>query len=113
MGKTEQNNYASDADRLYEESVRKIQNAVKSMSFGQAVKLLEIEDENVKRAIIDDALKVLIAEMHFTGGMSLKELSKKLKVPLGRLETSKKEMLNDVKAAAIEAYKKDSISGNA
>jgi hypothetical protein len=113
MGKQEQNNYASDADRLYEESVRKIQNAVKSMTFGQAVKLVEIEDENVKRAVIDDALKVLIAEMHFTGGKPLKELAKKLKVPLSRLETSKAEMLDDVRAAAIEAAKNSSFSGNA
>jgi hypothetical protein len=113
MEETRKDGVVSEEDTLYEESVRKIQSAVKSMSFGQAVKLIEIEDEETKRAIIDDALKVLIAEMHFSGNMTLKELGKKLKVPVGRLETAKAAMLDDVKAAAIEAYKKSSISGNA
>ena len=113
MEKIRKDGYVSEEDSLYEESVRKIQSAVKSMSFGQAVKLVEIEDKAVKRAVIDDALKVLIAEMHFSGNMTLKELGKKLKVPLGRLETSRAEMLGEVRAAAIEASKNNSISGNA
>lgn len=103
----------NEEDSLYEESVRKIQSAVKSMSFGQAVKLVEIEDEKLKRAVMDDALKVLIAEMHFSGNMTLKELGKKLKVPLGRLEAAKAEMLEDVRAAAIDASQKSSQVGNA
>jgi len=104
---SEKENAMSEEDRIYEESVRRIQSAVKqSMPFGQAVKLIDVEDEGLRNAIIDDALKVLIAEMHFSGKkMSLKDVSGMLKLPLKKLEIAKAEMLKDVEAAAVESYK--------
>jgi IMP dehydrogenase/GMP reductase len=108
MEKNAEDKNVSEEDKVYEESVRRIQSAVKqSIPFGQAAKLVDVEDEGLRRAIVDDALKVLIAEMHFTGGKDLKELSARLKLPLKRLETAKAEMLKDVEAAAIDAYKQE------
>jgi hypothetical protein len=100
----------SDEDRLYEESVNKIKSAVnQSLTFEQAASLIDVKDEALRKAILDDALKVLIAEIHFSGGKTLEELSRKLKLSLERLEKAKEEMLNEVEAAAIEKYK-DSLN---
>jgi hypothetical protein len=97
---------ASEEDKLYEESVNKIRNAVKqSLSFEQAAALIDIEDEVLRNSILDDALKVLIAEMHFSEKKPLEKVARTLRLPLKRLERAKEEMLKDVEQSAIEAYK--------
>lgn len=97
---------ASEEDRLYEESVEKIKKAVsQSLTFEQAAALVQVKDEALRASILDDALKVLIAEMHFTGNTLLKELAGKLGLPLKRLEKAKQEMLKEVEKEAIEKYK--------
>ncbi len=103
----------AEEERLYEESVNRIRSAVNdsSMSFEQAASLVEVKDEALRAAILDDALKVLIAEAHFAGGRPLKELALTLKLPLKRLDQARKEMLHEVEQAAIEEYKTD--AGNA
>jgi hypothetical protein len=105
----------SDEDRLYEESVKRIKSAVnQSLTFEQAAGLIEVEDDALRAAILDDALKVLIAEMHFSGGKSLEELARKLRLPVKRLLRAKEEMLKEVESAAIEKFKESTKqSGNA
>ncbi len=102
----------SEEDKLYEESMKKVKSAVQQgLSFEQAAGLVEVKDEALKTAILDDSLKVLIAELHFMAGQSLNDLAKKLKLPLERLERAKKEMLQDVEGAAIEKWKEESGGG--
>ncbi|MEJ2183286.1 MAG: hypothetical protein P8Y66_07165 [Nitrospirota bacterium] len=95
-----------EEEKKYKESVDRIKNAVleKSMSFEQAAKLIEVRDENLRAALLDDALKVLLAELHFQKGKSLAEVSRMLKLSEKRLERARKEMLKDVEQAAIEKY---------
>ncbi len=99
----------AEANAKYEESVMRICNGVKqaSLSFEKAVQLVDIDNEDMKAAVVDDALKVLIAEMHFNAGKSLNELAKMLKLPLAQLEKARREMLQDVEQAAIEKYKEE------
>lgn len=107
---------AYELDKLYEESVSRIKSAIRdsAMSFEQAAGLIEVEDEALKASILDDALKVLIAEMHFAGGTALEELARTLKLPPARLQKAKDEMLREVEQAAVEKYKTDMGSaGNA
>jgi hypothetical protein len=96
-------------DALYTESVNRIKNGVQqsNLTFEKAIELIEVENEGMKAAIVDDALKVLVAEMHFIGGTSLDDLSKKLQLPVKRLEQARKEMLKDVEEAAIQKFKED------
>jgi hypothetical protein len=109
------NGEKSEADRLYEESIGKIREAVgKGMSFDDASGLIDVKDGALKAQILDDSLKVIISDMHFSGKKSLEELSGRLKVPLKKLKEAKEEMLKDVEAAAIEKYKSElKKSGNA
>jgi AraC-like DNA-binding protein len=97
----------SETDRLYEESLRKIKNGLKHLSFDEAAKLVDVDDEVVRRSIVDDCLKVLIAERHFSGGTSLESLARELRTSPKRLAQAKAEMLGDVEAAAIEAYARE------
>jgi hypothetical protein len=105
-----------DEDQLYEESVRRIRSGVidQQMPFEKAAELIEVEDKGLRAAILDDALKVLLAEIHFAGGKSLDETTQALGLPRARLERARAEMLKDVKQAAIEKYKSETgQEGNA
>jgi hypothetical protein len=97
-----------EEEELYNESVRRIKSAVeKSMSFEQATGLIDVADEKLKAAIIDDALKVLIAEMHFARKKSVEDVAKALKLPPKRVAQARTEMLTEVESAAIESMKSD------
>ena len=98
----------SEEDKVYNESVRRIQSAVEQgMSFESAAGLVDVKDEALKAQILDDALKVLIARMHFTEGMPLEKLAKKLGLSIKRLGETKEEMLREVGEAAAERFRKE------
>lgn len=103
---------ATDDEKIYDQAVMKIVSAVKQgVSFNEPAKLLEIDDEERKAAIADDALKVLIAEMHFTGGNSIEKLAGSFGLPLKALLAARAEMLGQVKDAALEAYMAETEKG--
>ncbi len=92
--------------QLYDESVRRIKSAVeKSMSFEQAASLLDVKDDALRAAIVDDALKVLIAEMHFAHKKTVEEVAKALKLSPELITKARAEMLGEVEQSAIDAYK--------
>jgi predicted transposase YdaD len=94
--------------KLYDESVRRIKSAVeKNMSFEQAASLLDVEDKDLKASIVDDALKVLIAEMHFALKKSVEDVAKALKLDTERVKQARAEMLGEVEQSAIDAYKQE------
>lgn len=99
--------YEEPEDRRYEEAVQKLTADVieRNLSFEEAAAALDIEDEALKASVLDDALKVLIARMHFMEKKPLEQVAQRLKLPLARLEQAKRQMLKDVEAAAIEQYK--------
>ncbi len=106
--------FVTEKDKAYEKATAKIREGLaKGLDFDTACAAVDVEDESLKIHIIDDMLKVLIAEEHFQHDLPLDELSKKLNVSLERLETAKIEMLDDVKNSSIRAFYKSLGSGNA
>ncbi|MDA8387472.1 MAG: hypothetical protein M0Z58_02255 [Nitrospiraceae bacterium] len=98
----------SEEDKLYGESVKRIQSAVsQGMSFESAAGLIDVKDETLRAQILDDALKVLIAQMHFKEGMPLERLAKKLGLSMKRIEEAKEAMLREVSEAAVEQFRKE------
>ena len=94
--------------KFYEESVERIKKGVEQgMGFEQAASLVEFRKPEMKPSILDDALKVIIAEKHFVGQTSIDELSKTLKMPQARLMQARKEMIEAVTQAAIDKYKSE------
>ena len=97
-----------EEDRVYGESIKRIQSAVEQgMSFKSAAGLIDVKDEAVRAQILNDALKVLIARMHFEEGMPLEKLAKKLGLSAKRLEEVKEEMLREVGEAEAEKFRKE------
>jgi len=108
MGNAWYDDLPDDDAKAYEESVNRIKKGVEQdMTFEQAASLVVIKDEMVRASVIDDALKLLIAEMHFVARKSMDDVAKKLRLSRDVVMKARQEMLDSVEDAAIEAYKKE------
>jgi len=106
--------FKTETDKAYEKATAVIREALaKGLDFDTACRAIEVEDENLRKSIIDDVLKVLIAEEHFTKDIPLDELAKRLNVLVDRLEAAKAGMIEDVKNTSIKAFYKSLGHGNA
>jgi hypothetical protein len=106
--------FLTETDKAYEKAVASIREGLdKGLDFDAACSKIEVENEDLKRQIIDDMLKVLIAEEHFQKNVPFDELATKLKVSPERLEAARLEMLEDVKNSSIKALYQSMKTGNA
>ena len=79
----------------------------KGLTFTDACAGLEVVDPGMRLIIIDDYLKVAIAEEHFQGEKPLEEVAEGLKAPLEEVERARQEMLGEVQQAAADYYRRD------
>jgi hypothetical protein len=106
--------FVTETAKAYKEGEDKIREGLaKGLDFDTACAAVEVADEGLRKSIIDDMLKVLIAEEHFGKNIPLNELAKKLGVAVERLETAKAGMIEDVKETSITAFYKGLGHGNA
>jgi hypothetical protein len=106
--------FKSETVKIYEKAEALIREKLaQGLDFDSACAAVIVADEELKKSIIDDLLKVLIAEEHFTKGTTLSEMAKKLGLEAGRLEKAKAEMMEDVKEASVRAFYKGLGQGNA
>ena len=80
----------------------------KKIKMGESLKKasadLSVPDESFKAVILDDFLKITLAERHFQGKEEIKSIARLLQVPVELLEAVKGEMIREVRDASIEAY---------
>lgn len=97
--------YSEDEDKVYNEAMTKIREGLKNgLNFNEACSVINI-DEGLKKFIVDDALKVMIAEMHYAKGMPLRQVADTLKVSIKDVDIANMEMLEDVGITAAEIYR--------
>ncbi len=98
--------YTEEENLIYDEAISKIKEGLKNgLKFNEACSIVNIEDAEFKRLILDDALKIMIADMHYTKGMTLKQVADTLRVPIIAVDRANNEMLEDVGISAAEFYK--------
>ena len=54
---------------------------------------------------MDDALKIMIADIHYKKGLPLEHVSTTLNVPIDAVMRAHGEMLEDIEISATQAYK--------
>jgi hypothetical protein len=117
MGDFAYKQYSPEEDMIHEETINRIREGMQNgLSFNESCSTVNIEDKELKSFILADALKILIAEMHYARGMSLPQVASELKVPLDKLIVANREMIEDVGASAAEVYHRmntDAPIGNA
>ncbi|NTU42432.1 MAG: hypothetical protein HGA78_05170 [Nitrospirales bacterium] len=105
--------YSPEEDRIYDEAMEKIRHGLSNgLSFDEACAAAEVKDEELKAFIIDDALKVMIAENHYQKGIPLADLAETLKVPLRRINKAHSEMLEDAGITAAKMFRAESEGGS-
>jgi hypothetical protein len=102
--------FTEEEGRIYMKGIEMIRATISDgVKFDLACDMVTIEDSEIKGLIIDDALKIEIAELHFGKGLTLREVSKRLGVSVQRLMSAREEMLEDIMntARASELMKYD------
>ncbi len=100
--------FLSEENKKYKIVINRIIDAVKSgLGFDEACETVRIEDPELKSSAVEDALKVLIAELHFTQKLSLEQVAKTLKITVDRINSAKDSMIDEVKEASIKAFHKN------
>jgi hypothetical protein len=106
--------FKTETAKMYDKTEAIIREKLaQGLDFDSACAAITMTDEELRKNIVDDMLKVLIGEEHFTKGVSLDDMAKKLGIEVGRLEKAKAEMLEDVKNSSIKAFYKSLGHGNA
>lgn len=109
--------YTEDENAVYQEVLPKILENVKGgCSFYTACDTVHVEDKGLKAFIIDDALKILIAELHYKQGCPLHDIAGQLEVPEDVIDRANQEMMQDVSLTASEVFRlenPDTQFGNA
>jgi hypothetical protein len=106
--------FTSETDKLYMEALSRVRGGLsQGLDFDTACSAIDVADEAMKAHIVDDILKVIIAEEHFAKGVSFDALSQRLNVPVERLEKARREMFEDVEKTALKAYHRSVEQGPA
>lgn len=96
--------FLSEAEKTYMNALAAIKEALsKGSDFNSASTAVKIDDESFRKAVLDDVLKVIIAEEHFVKQVPLEQISQKLNLPLDYLEKAQAEMLEDVEKTTVNA----------
>jgi hypothetical protein len=76
------------------------------LGFDKACERVEAPDADLRRIIIDDYLKVTIAERNFQGEESTSDIAASLGVSVERVEFARREMMAEVAAASVEVFRR-------
>jgi hypothetical protein len=76
------------------------------LGFDKACAGVEAPDADLRRIIVDDYLKVTIAERNFQGGQSTEEIAAALGISVDRVEFARREMLAEVAAASVDVFRR-------
>ncbi|MCX8070491.1 MAG: hypothetical protein N2738_08310 [Thermodesulfovibrionales bacterium] len=105
--------YSEQENKIYLETMEKVREILNNgKSLEEAFISFTDIDEELKALIYDDALKIVIAERHFSKGITIEEIAESLKVPVVDIYRAISEMLEDVGHTSAEYYKQVSSQKN-
>ena len=109
--------YTEEENKIYHEAMDSIMECLENgLAFADACGRLKISDKRLEEFIIDDALKIMIVDIHYNKGIPLEEVSTMLRVPMDVVKKAHSEMLEDIEISAAQVYQSihpDSPIGNA
>ena len=104
--------FLPESKKIYREALATVKAGLaKGFDFETASATVDIRDKNLRAAVLDDILKVIIAEEHFAKNVPLEQIGQNLHLPIERIEKAKKEMFEDVERSADDAFYRDMEHG--
>ncbi|MBF0566247.1 MAG: hypothetical protein HQK89_13505 [Nitrospirae bacterium] len=108
MGDVSYKQYTKEENGVYYKAIDTLRASLAAgMKFDEACDGLRVDNEELRMFIVDDFLKICIAEMHYGKGIELVELSKLLGVSEERIQAAKRDMEEDIQNSAISEYHKE------
>jgi hypothetical protein len=109
--------YTEEESAIYNRVMDEIMAALKNgQKFNEVCNAIYVEDKDLKSYIEDDALKIIIADMHFMKGLPLEDVSDTLDISMDRVSKAAGEMMEDIEKTTTEIFmmnNPDSPTGNA
>lgn len=109
--------YSEEESRIYNNAISKILNDLSNgIKFKDACDSVIIEDEELKEYVMDDVIKIVIAELHYMNKIPLKKIADFLELPIETIIKANKEMIEDLSNSSIDLhriYNPDTPIGNA
>jgi hypothetical protein len=98
--------YTEEESMIYHEAMDRIMEGLQNgLAFQDACDVVQVADGELKRFIEDDALKIMIADMHYKKGVALEEIAGMLKLPTDIIIKANDEMLEDISVSSAEVFK--------
>lgn len=99
--------FADEEERLHTEVFALIRAGLEEgLGFEDSCARLAVADPELRRVIVDDYLKVTVAERHFRDGRSTAEVANELQIPVTRVNRAREEMIAEVARASVEVFKR-------
>ncbi len=97
--------FLSKENKSYKAIIDQIIDTVKSgMGFDEACETVVIENPELRSSAVEDALKVLLADLYFTQKLPVDQIAEKLKIPAERISAAIQSMINEVKDDSVRAF---------
>ncbi len=97
-----------EQSKIYEEAIAVLREETDAgYTFDKACERLKDIEPELRAVIIDDFLKILIAEDHFGSGKGLDDIALCLGLPYETVETARAEMLEEVGQEMAVQYRKN------
>jgi hypothetical protein len=99
--------FTPEEERQHVAGFAAIQDGLASgLGFEKACEKVEATDPDLRRIIIDDYLKVTIAQRNFQGQESTSDIAASLGISVERVEFARREMLAEVAAASVDVFRR-------
>jgi hypothetical protein len=109
----ENNPLTPEEDRAHEQALQKMRSELANgRTFKQASIVLAGMDENLRHLVVDDFLKITIAEEHFSRGRSLEQVAIFLGLAVAEIAAARDAMLEEVGEELARQYRQE-IAGSA
>lgn len=96
-----------EEDRIHVAGFAAIQEGLASgLGFDKACERIESPDADLRRIIVDDFLKVTIAQRNFEGRESTADIAASLGISIERVEYARREMMAEVAAASVDVFRR-------
>lgn len=97
MSEVKYKEFTKKEEKIYDSAIENIRaNLKKGMKFEDACNAITVKDEALKLIILEDFLKITIAEMHFQNRKTFEEIAEELEVPLQSIKITHQKMLKDI-----------------
>ena len=97
MSKIKYKEFTKEEENIYDNAITDIRdNIKKGMKFEDACNAVKVDDDDLKLIILEDFLKITVAELHYTHRKTIDEIAKELDIPVQSVALTHKRMLDDI-----------------